>query len=626
MYHHSHQATTARLLQQPDGLSSTHQVRLDRFVPQRDHATPPNHKYRTTKSISELTTSERLLRNARGTLDAFRADETPPRTPVEVHVAAVRGGIPGKFQSTSCWSARFSNQKKAGTAPIPALRNGERQLSHGTSWSVGGLAPPSTAVDDGHGRLIQSGTNARVYSGKFPDPGPTFEFERHESRLATALDIDQASKILEVSSRSSTSSQPNSDQTRRRPRAQRTTWNGTEWVNHDLRRGRAQISERKISPVPFRCLDAIGLRDDYYCSALAYAPDINVLAVGMGSCLYLWSERTGYELLSSSGFGSWITSASFSSLNGSKAILAFGQSNGKIGLMTTDGDMRFQIQHTLPINYLLVGNQQGGVHYYIVEWAEKWEVSRDGWPGSATLVANISAHTAQICALVWSPNGHEFATGGDDDLCCLFDTHKVLNPSRPRPRCESSATVVHHRDPTDTSTNAVCQITRAQARHCWLHRAAIKAIAFCPWQEGLLATGGGSNDQCIHFFHTRTGTPLATINVGAQVTSLIWSTTRREIAATFGYAQPDHSFRIAEGGPRALCAVGYPSPVAEHQASVPKEFRDSSLVVASSDEQIRFHEVWKPNMRSAVGGAGMLAGSDVLESLEGIHKEGDIIR
>jgi WD40 repeat protein len=230
-------------------------------------------------------------------------------------------------------------------------------------------------------------------------------------------------------------------------------------------------------------------------------------------------------------------------------------------------------------------------------------VSRDSWPGTTTLVANIAVHTAQICALVWSPNGREFATGGDDDLCCLFDTEKVLNPSQPRPRCDSSATVRrHHQGPpevtpglsyaavapveatavgngdtmwtTKTSADAVCRITLSQARHCWMHRAAIKAIAFCPWQDGLLATGGGSNDHCVHFFHTRTGTTLATINVGAQVTSLVWSTTRREIAVTFGYAQPEHSFRIAvyewpsceqvgaihwEGGPRALCAVSYPS-------------------------------------------------------------------
>lgn len=82
-------------------------------------------------------------------------------------------------------------------------------------------------------------------------------------------------------------------------------------------------------------------------------------------------------------------------------------------------------------------------------------------------------------------------------------------------------------------------------KHRWRHGAAVKAIAFCPWRQGLVATGGGSNDKCIHFYHTTSGAALATISVAAQVTSLIWSTTRREIAATFGYAQPDHPYRIA---------------------------------------------------------------------------------
>lgn len=121
----------------------------------------------------------------------------------------------------------------------------------------------------------------------------------------------------------------------------------------------------------------------------------------------------------------------------------------------------------------------------------------------------------------------------------------------------------------------------------------------------------------------------------------MWSTTRREIAATFGYAQPDHTFRVAVfewpsceqvgaiswvGGHRALCAVAYPSPAAELRTWVPQGFRNGCIAVATSDQSIKFHELWDSPLRSAVGGAGMLAGSDVLESLEGIHKEGDIIR
>lgn len=88
-----------------------------------------------------------------------------------------------------------------------------------------------------------------------------------------------------------------------------------------------------------------------------------------------------------------------------------------------------------------------------------------------------------------------------------------------------------------------------------------------------MSIGGGSNDRCIHFYHTYSGACLATINVSAQVTSLLWSNSHREIAATFGYANPDHPIRIAVFSwpeckqvaaipwgedMRALYAVGYP--------------------------------------------------------------------
>jgi hypothetical protein len=95
--------------------------------------------------------------------------------------------------------------------------------------------------------------------------------------------------------------------------------------------------------------------------------------------------------------------------------------------------------------------------------------------------------------------------------------------------------------------------------HSFRHSAAVKAIAFAPWQPNLLATGGGSNDRRIHFFHTGSGATLALINVFSQVTSLVWSTTRREIVATFGYSQPEHEIRIAVfSWPSCECVVRIP--------------------------------------------------------------------
>lgn len=178
--------------------------------------------------------------------------------------------------------------------------------------------------------------------------------------------------------------------------------------------------------------------------------------------------------------------------------------------------------------------------------------------------------------------------------------------------------------------------------HRWVHGAAVKAIAFCPWRDGLVATGGGSNDKCIHFFHTASGSALATICVSAQVTSLIWSTTRREIAATFGYAQPEHPYRIAifswpdcrqvaavpwESELRALYAIPYPeSPLPPGDARAGQTTQEGCIVVASSDKSIKFHEVWARERKATAGGAGMLYGSDILEGFEGIDKEGDVIR
>lgn len=50
-------------------------------------------------------------------------------------------------------------------------------------------------------------------------------------------------------------------------------------------------SQRKISKVPFKVLDAPALQDDFYLNLVDWS-DQNALAVGLGSCIYLWSAST----------------------------------------------------------------------------------------------------------------------------------------------------------------------------------------------------------------------------------------------------------------------------------------------------------------------------------------------
>jgi len=81
------------------------------------------------------------------------------------------------------------------------------------------------------------------------------------------------------------------------------------------------------------------------------------------------------------------------------------------------------------------------------------------------------------------------------------------------------------------------------------HKAAVKAIAWSPHCQGLLASGGGTADRKIRFWNTlashpqgdalstRQGPkPLQVIETGSQVCNLLWSKNVNELISTHGYS------------------------------------------------------------------------------------------
>ncbi|RGP63439.1 hypothetical protein FLONG3_9886 [Fusarium longipes] len=625
-----------------------HNRSLDRYVPRRDFVSPSSERYRTTKQSHELSRDERLKRNKSASTDPFvfrrRAPDPDPRFPFRVDDTSQDRGV--------------------ALGQLLQNRGGERQVSFGAIWSVGGVAPSTLAVDDGQGHLIRRGTNARLFSTPLQEGfvSTSIEKEKHEGRIASALKIDQVQKILQFAQ---------NQQIPRSPRYRtlqiefgQTSWNGYQWVIKEERSAPVKPARQRLLPAaPFRVLDAPNLKDDFYCSPLAYSATAHTL--------------------------------------GGKAVLGIGHSNGRVVFQSVfDTLPRFEVRQAFPISCvswrptctlrpsknpltpgvqvqtedLVVGDDMGNIYYYVVEWPVGWEITRNTWPGAVSLIARISnIHCQQVCGLAWSYDGRLFASGGNDNLCCLFDADQVvgrqLEPTIPgngyRARIEDSSAYggvetrvtqlislpesddgpvgafTAHLRLVPTATDTVRCLGPGIAKHYWNHDAAVKAIAFCPWRRGLVATGGGSNDKCIHFFHTPSGAALATISVSAQVTSLIWNTTRREIAATFGYPSPEHPYRVSvfswpeckqvaaipwEDDLRALYAIAYPrGPISDDTATT-REGQEGCIIVASSDKSIKFHEVWSREKGVTVGTTGILAGSDILEGLEGIDKEGDIIR
>lgn len=104
------------------------------------------------------------------------------------------------------------------------------------------------------------------------------------------------------------------------------------------------------------------------------------------------------------------------------------------------------------------------------------------------VIGTMEAHEQEVCGLKWSLSGQQLASGGNDNLLHIWDA-AAASTQGPSP-------YLHRLDD---------------------HRAAVKALAWCPFQSNLLASGGGTADRCIKFWNTHTGACLNSIDTQSQV-------------------------------------------------------------------------------------------------------------
>lgn len=82
---------------------------------------------------------------------------------------------------------------------------------------------------------------------------------------------------------------------------------------------------------------------------------------------------------------------------------------------------------------------------------------------------------------------------------------------------------------------------------------------------------------------------------------------------------------------RALLAIAYPGgpnetsrqrQAGEGETWWSRTAEEDCIVVASSAESLKFHEIWVGSRKFTGGSLGLLGGSDILESIADIDKEG----
>ncbi|KAK9462328.1 ubiquitin-protein transferase [Lipomyces oligophaga] len=325
---------------------------------------------------------------------------------------------------------------------------------------------------------------------------------------------------------------------------------------------------RRLPTNAERILDAPGIRDDYYLNLLDWSCN-NQVAIGLDRDLYVWNAETGnVESLLRTTPDTYISGLKWS---GDGAYVAVGLSDGDVQIWDVEGQekIRSMVGHSARVgvmswdrHILSSGCRDGSIWNHDVRIAQH-------------KVSELINHQAEVCGLQWRSDGAQLASGGNDNLVNIWDARSST--------------------PKFTKTN---------------HKAAVKALAWCPWQTNLLATGGGTYDKQIHFWNGTTGARLNSIDTGSQVTSLQWSTSYKEIVSSHGF--PDNNLSI----------WSYPTLVKNgeiqgHDTRILGSTLSpdgTTLATIASDENLKFWKVFEQigkKISSSVGGTLSQGGKDI---------------
>jgi len=291
-------------------------------------------------------------------------------------------------------------------------------------------------------------------------------------------------------------------------------------------------------------LDAPDLVDDYYLNLLDWSSD-NVLAIALGSAVYLWNGETKETTLLVDYEDYVVTSLAWH--EGSR-FLAIGTAESEVQLYDVGASkcvrkLEGHIARVCSLSWNAHTLSSGSRDATIINHDVRLREHR---------VSDFSGHSQEVCGLKWSPNGSYLASGGNDNLLNIWDIRQSERP----------------------------QYSFDQ------HRAAVKALAWCPWQSNLLASGGGTADRFLRFWNTTTGVCTNAVSAGSQVCSILWSKDYKELVSSHGFSE------------NQLIVWNYPSltkvtELKSHQSRVLHMAMSpdgTTVCSAAGDETLRF---WK---------------------------------
>lgn len=176
------------------------------------------------------------------------------------------------------------------------------------------------------------------------------------------------------------------------------------------------VFHRKIPKSPYKVLDAPALVDDFYLNLLDWSVT-NHLIVGLGSCVYIWNATTSkVTKLCDLGLNDSVTSVS-SSPEGS--FVTVGSHKGNVMLWDFNQNKLVRQLHghssrvgTLAWNSSIVSSGS----------RDRLIFNRDIRMAS-DLISRLTCHKQEVCGLKWSYDQQQLSSGGNDNKLILWNLH-----------------------------------------------------------------------------------------------------------------------------------------------------------------------------------------------------------
>jgi len=313
---------------------------------------------------------------------------------------------------------------------------------------------------------------------------------------------------------------------------------------------------RHIPQVPERILDAPDIVNDYYLNLVDWSSN-NHLAVALGAHIYLWNAGTGQinQLCQLEGRDDYVCSVRWEDEGG---YLAVGTSTGAVELWDVEQMKRSRVMRGLDSRVASLAWNS----WVVSGGARSGDIQHSDVRVAQHCVGRVQGHSQEVCGLAWSPDGRTLASGGNDNILNLWT---------------AAAGDCH---PGGTPTYSMSS-----------HMAAVKALAWCPWQSSTLASGGGTADRTIKIWNTSNSQLISSTDTKSQVCSLVWAKEYRELVSSHGYANNEVVIWRYPSMVKVAELLGHTERVL-HTALSPD---GSTLVSAGADETLRLWKCFTPD-------------------------------